>query len=187
MQNRQLYVLQILKVSEGDENFVSDLNGSGEKNASILDFDDNDENASGGGKRDSTSSPESGNSSNAVASAANRMTCNAFIKSIAEFPLPAPILSFGIVDAGVRKYKCSMNDAGLIDELDDYDDENNAVYCVIIHMFLVQPKSVQDAHVLYQPTLNASADVLSTISCNSESQTQLESELKIYCRFYFNL
>jgi hypothetical protein len=50
------------------------------------------------------------------------------------------------------------------------------MYCVIIHMFLVQPKSVQDAHVLYQPTLNESAEILSTISGDSEGAIPAESE-----------
>ena len=87
-----------------------------------------------------------------------------YVKSISEFPLSAPILSLDIVDAAVRKYKCSFNDAYLIDELDDYDEENHLLYCVVIHMFLVQPKSLQECHVLFQPTVTESAMVQSSIS-----------------------
>ncbi|GAB0093302.1 Enhancer of mRNA-decapping protein 4 homolog [Sergentomyia squamirostris] len=83
----------------------------------------------------------------------------AYIKSITAFPMSQPILSFGIVDAALRKYKCGVTDAYLIDEMDDYDEESNALYCVAIHMFLVQPKSVQECHVLYQPTLAIDTDI----------------------------
>ncbi|XP_059609368.1 enhancer of mRNA-decapping protein 4 homolog [Phlebotomus argentipes] len=87
----------------------------------------------------------------------------AYVKSITEFPLSSPILSFGIVDAALRKYKCGVTDAYLIDEMDDYDEENNSLYCVVIHMFLVQPKSVQECHVLYQPTLSMDTQLGSTL------------------------
>lgn len=94
----------------------------------------------------------------------------AFIKSIAQFPLSSPILSFGIVDAMVRKYKCACNDVYLLEELDDYDEETMNRYCVVIHMFLVQPKSVQECHVLYQPTVAISAEVGSSFSGLSEDE-----------------
>lgn len=92
----------------------------------------------------------------------------AFIKSITEFPVSSSILSFGIVDATVRKYKCAYNDVYLLEELDDYDDDSVCRYCVVIHLFLVQPKSVQECHVLYQPTLSINADVGSSVSALSE-------------------
>lgn len=88
----------------------------------------------------------------------------AYVKSISEFPLSSPILSFGIVDASVRKYKCAFNDNYLSDELDEYDEENHAFMCVVIHMFIVQPKSVQECHVLYQPTVPETIDIGSSIS-----------------------
>jgi enhancer of mRNA-decapping protein 4 len=176
MQNRQLYVLQIIKVS-GDDDSLEILNGSSsgsDKTANLIESGKEEDEGGSDKKRDSLSSATS---SGATGLVVKNTQGTALIKSIAEFPLSSSILSFGIVDAAVRKYKCTMNDACLIDELDDYDDENNVVYCVIIHMFLVQPKSVQDAHVLYQPTLNDSAEILSTISGDSESTNPLESEL----------
>lgn len=98
---------------------------------------------------------------------ANETKSLAYIKSISEFPMSSSILSFGIVDAAVRKYKCAYNDTFLIDELDDYDEENHLLYCVVIHMFLVQPKSVQECHILYQPSVSDSTDVnVSSSSCD---------------------
>lgn len=93
----------------------------------------------------------------------------AYIKSVSEFPLSSPILSFGIIDAAVRKYKCSFNDNYLIEELDDYDEENHLLFCVVLHMFIVQPKSVQECHVLYQPTLSEESEVQSDLSQDSDT------------------
>lgn len=92
----------------------------------------------------------------------------AFIKSITEFPVSSSILSFGIVDATVRKYKCAYDDVYLLEELEDYDEDSVNRFCVVIHLFLVQPKSVQECHVLYQPTLSINADVGSSVSALSE-------------------
>lgn len=100
----------------------------------------------------------------------------AFIKSITEFPLSSSILSFGIVDATIRKYKCAYNDVYLLEELDDYDEDSVNRYCVVIHLFLVQPKSVQECHVLYQPTLSINADVGSSVSALSEGASNDRDE-----------
>ncbi|XP_037912102.1 enhancer of mRNA-decapping protein 4 homolog isoform X3 [Hermetia illucens] len=86
-----------------------------------------------------------------------------FMKSISEFPLSSPMLSFSIVDASVRKYKCQETESLLAEDLDDYDEEN-ATYCVVVHMFVVQPKSVQDCHIIYQPTVSETAEVGSSLS-----------------------
>lgn len=102
----------------------------------------------------------------------------AFIKSITEFPVSSPILSFGIVDATVRKYKCAYNDVYLLEDLDDYDEDNLNRYCVVIHLFLVQPKSVQECQVLYQPSLSADVEVGSSVSALSEeANNDREEEL----------
>lgn len=112
---------------------------------------------------------KNGDSEGAVVSSTNGATKPmAFIKSITEFPVSSSILSFGIVDATVRKYKCAYNDVYLLEELDDYDDDSVCRYCVVIHLFLVQPKSVQECHVLYQPTLSINAEVGSSVSALSE-------------------
>lgn len=100
----------------------------------------------------------------------------AFIKSITEFPVSSPILSFGIVDATVRKYKCAYNDVYLLEELEDYDEDCMNRYCVVINLFLVQPKSVQECHVLYQPTLSIDADVGSSVSALSDGTNNDRTE-----------
>lgn len=101
----------------------------------------------------------------------------AFIKSIAEFPMSSPILSFSIVDAAVRKYKCAVSDSYL-DNLYDYDDDASAVYCVVVHMYLIQPKSMQECNVLYQPTVPYNAEIKSTISnVTSSNSPELKESL----------
>jgi len=150
MENRGLYILQIVKESdENDDKLMKILNISSSSNQNdsssssddsvddLLKIDDND---------------------NTVTS--RKTTSYAFIKSIAEFPLSSPILSFRIADASIRKYKCALSDTYLIDELDDYDEENNSLYCVAVHMYLVQPKSVQECHVLYQPSVSVSSGMV---------------------------
>lgn len=95
----------------------------------------------------------------------------AFIKSISEFPVSLPILSFSIVDASVRKYKCAYDDVYLLGDLEDYDDDAINRYCVVIHMFSVQPKSVQECHVLFQPSLSLDAEVGSTLSALADDKS----------------
>lgn len=109
-------------------------------------------------------------------SSSNGTKPSAFIKSITEFPVSSPILSFGIVDATVRKYKCAYNDVYLLEDLEDYDEDNLNRYCVVIHLFLVQPKSVQECHVLYQPTLSLNAEVGSSVSALSDDAGQDNEE-----------
>ncbi|EAT38138.1 AAEL009934-PA [Aedes aegypti] len=102
---------------------------------------------------------------------------NAFVSSVAEFPLPSPILSFGILNVAVRKFKTS--DAYLIEALDDYDeDENSSLYSVVsvvIRMFLVQPKSVQECMLFYQPSVALGTEVLSTLSSNSSEYRNISN------------
>lgn len=107
------------------------------------------------------------NSSNGGHGTAN--TSVAYIKSISEFPMGSSILSYHIVDAAVRRYKCAFNDSYLLEELDDYDEENHSLYCVVLNMYLVQPKSVQECHVLYQPTVDEDADVRSSLEMLNDS------------------
>ncbi|XP_012157924.1 enhancer of mRNA-decapping protein 4 homolog [Ceratitis capitata] len=90
-----------------------------------------------------------------------------YIKSISEFPLSSGILSFSIVDAAVRRYKCG-NDNYLCEEFDDYDEETNSTYCVVVRMFIVQSKSMQECRILYQPSVSENAEVRSTLSEESE-------------------
>ncbi|XP_037810826.1 enhancer of mRNA-decapping protein 4 homolog [Lucilia sericata] len=111
------------------------------------------------------------NSGSTVASSStSQMTTPAvvYIKSISEFPLSSGILSFSIVDAAVRRYKCS-NDNYMCEELDDYDEETSSIYCVVVHMYVVQAKSMQECHILYQPSVPENSDVKSTMSSSDTS------------------
>uniref|UniRef100_A0A1B0CH76 Uncharacterized protein n=1 Tax=Lutzomyia longipalpis TaxID=7200 RepID=A0A1B0CH76_LUTLO len=112
--NRGLYAMQIVKTIKEEDSGSEDGGDGG-----------------GATKKDKTTDSGGTTSINSIA----------YVKSITEFPMSSPILSFGIVDAALRKYKCGVTDAYMIEEMDDYDEENNALYCVVIHMFLVQPKS----------------------------------------------
>jgi len=76
----------------------------------------------------------------------------AAITSISEFLLPYPILSFGIVDAGKQFFKS----ANLQEVCDDNDEEN--VSGVLVKMYLVQPKSLQDCQVAFIPAEPGSFD-----------------------------
>lgn len=145
--SRCLYVLQIIQ-GNNDDPFGKDENG------------------------DSKKAVEASTDSNST-----KKETPAFIKSISEFPLSSPILSFGIIDATVRKYKCAYNDVYLLEQLDDYDEESLNRYCVVIHLYLVQPKSVQECHVLYQPSLSIEAEVSSSISNLSEEAVDRDTEL----------
>ncbi|XP_011207930.2 enhancer of mRNA-decapping protein 4 homolog isoform X1 [Bactrocera dorsalis] len=90
-----------------------------------------------------------------------------YIKSISEFPLSSGILSFSIVDAAVRRYKCG-NDNYMCEEFDDYDEETNSTYCVVVRMFIVQSKSMQECRILYQPSVTENTEVRSTLSDDSD-------------------
>ncbi|XP_054082484.1 enhancer of mRNA-decapping protein 4 homolog isoform X3 [Zeugodacus cucurbitae] len=90
-----------------------------------------------------------------------------YIKSISEFPLSSGILSFSIVDAAVRRYKCG-NDNYMCEEFDDYDEETNSTYCVVVRMFIVQSKSMQECRILYQPSVTENTEVRSTLSDESD-------------------
>lgn len=137
MTNRELYVLQIVK------DVTNELKNGEDKKLNI-----------------STTTPET---TDLTTTTQNSL---AYIKSVAGFPLSSSILSFAIVDAAVRRYKCGSSDFYLIEELNDFDEENNSLYCAAINMYLVQPKSVQECTLLYQPLFceTTNVDVRSTIS-----------------------
>ncbi|XP_074109863.1 enhancer of mRNA-decapping protein 4 homolog Ge-1 [Cotesia typhae] len=70
----------------------------------------------------------------------------ACISTISEFRLPYPILSFGIVDAGMRKVRPTGESLEDLCPLDEESDEQ-----LVIRMYLVQPKSLQECHIAFQP------------------------------------
>lgn len=77
----------------------------------------------------------------------------AAIVSISEFLLPYPILSFGIVDAGVTRFK-SEN----LDEVCNDENDEESVLGVLVRMYLVQPKSLQDCQVAFIPPTPGTAE-----------------------------
>lgn len=79
----------------------------------------------------------------------------ACVSTISEFLLPYPILSFGIVDAGQRKIRPtgeSLEDLCPSDE--EIEDQ------LIIRMYLVQPKSLQECHIAFKPAAQVSGNCL---------------------------
>lgn len=73
-------------------------------------------------------------------------------KSVGEFSLSSSILSLNIAGATKGKYNCGR----LEDDVDECEEEANPMFGVMIQMFLVQPKSVQECQVFFQ-TENATA------------------------------
>lgn len=96
----------------------------------------------------------------------------AYCKSISEFLLPYPVLSFCIVDVEEQQNKCEQNcddpfhrngssgDAG--DSPDDFDLHHNEAgssgscgeSCerrVCVRLYIVQPKGLQEGHLVYSP------------------------------------
>lgn len=154
MTTRELYVLQVRK----DASVVP-------SNGTAANVNGKSPEGGGDGKAvDHNSTSLSNISSGTSTSSSNS---KAYIASIAEFPLSSPILSFGILDVAVRQ--CKTSDAYLIEELEDYDEDNSSLYCVVIRMFLVQPKSVQECHLFYQPNVTFGTDVRSTLSSISST------------------
>lgn len=97
------------------------------------------------------------------------------VKTISCFNLSSPILSYGINCASIKKSKCAINDNFLIDELEDYEEEStSSVNCVQLDLYMVQPKSVQQCCIRYQPALNQAAEVLGSVTEN----------ISVYGEFY---
>ncbi|KAG5682853.1 hypothetical protein PVAND_012175 [Polypedilum vanderplanki] len=98
-----------------------------------------------------------------------------FVKSIAEFHLSSTILSYIISNASIRRYKCALSENYLIDELEDYDEENSSIFCVALKLFTIFPDSVQECQILYQTPLNQSAEVLKTEVTSTSSSSEPKS------------
>lgn len=142
--NRQMYVLQILKenalvVENGNEDHVN------------------------------------GNENGGIA--------RVFVNSIAEFDLASQVLSYGISNASIRRQKCALSDNFMIDELEDYDEENNSVYGVVLRLFMILPESMQECQILYKPAISDTTDVLNASNAvshqlNSSVSSSADSSLK---------
>ncbi|XP_017110298.1 enhancer of mRNA-decapping protein 4 homolog [Drosophila elegans] len=73
------------------------------------------------------------------------------IQNVAEFKLSSGILSFSIVNASMRRVKSSIESYYPIEEPDDFDDDTNSTSALVLHMFVVQAKSLQECQIIYQP------------------------------------
>lgn len=160
MRNRGLYVLQIVKVNDTEQ-----LNGNIK---SVLD----NSNAS---REEKADKKENGHDTQSENSDSIASSC-VYVNSVAEFPLSSPILGFEIANAAIRRYKCGSNDNYLMDELEDFDEENSSFYCIVIKMYIVQPKSLQECNVLYQPRVDETTDIKSTLS---ESTSKIAEDLNM--------
>ncbi|XP_064548602.1 enhancer of mRNA-decapping protein 4 homolog isoform X1 [Drosophila montana] len=91
------------------------------------------------------------------------------IQNIAEFKLSSGILSFSIVNASMRRMKCTNESYYPFEEPDDYDDDSSATTdALVVHMFVVQAKSLQECQIIYQPCV-AEKPVRSLNSSNKSS------------------
>lgn len=70
-----------------------------------------------------------------------------FVKTVTEFMLPCPVLSFAIVDAGLQNLKAGSSFG---DELCNGEDDENQPAVFMAQLYLVQPKSIQECHIVYQ-------------------------------------
>ncbi|XP_014275247.1 enhancer of mRNA-decapping protein 4 [Halyomorpha halys] len=70
-----------------------------------------------------------------------------FVRTVTEFMLPCPVLSFAIVDAGLQNLKPGSSFG---DELCNGEDEENQSAVFMARLYLVQPKSLQECHIVYQ-------------------------------------
>lgn len=103
-----------------------------------------------------------------------------YIKSISAFSLSSGILAFTIVDAALRRYK-NPNGNYICEEIDDYDeDTSNSIYCVILHMYVVQSKSLQECHILYQtktPNKGSKASIIETENNSTQVKNKIEQNI----------
>lgn len=84
--------------------------------------------------------------------ATTAVTSTVALTSIGEFPLSSPILSFSIASATKGKYSCGRLEDEEEDEdvFDVEDEEQRQEEGVMLQMFLVQPKSVQECQLFFQ-------------------------------------
>ncbi|KAH8259108.1 hypothetical protein KR038_003034 [Drosophila bunnanda] len=93
------------------------------------------------------------------------------IQNIAEFKLSSGILSFSIVNATVRQLKSSIESYYPFEESDDFDDDSNQTSALVLHMFVVQAKSLQECQIIYQPCVSV-AEKSERRSLNTSKRTQ---------------
>jgi len=91
------------------------------------------------------------------------------IQNVAEFKLSSGILSFSIVNASMRRVKSSIESYYPIEEPDDFDDDSNSTSALVLHMFVVQAKSLQECQIIYQPCVAEKQERRSLSSKRSET------------------
>lgn len=103
-----------------------------------------------------------------------------FVKSIAEFDLASSVLSYAVSNVSIRRYKCALSDNYLIDEFEDYDEENNSLYGVVLRLFMILPESLQECHILYQPAVKETAtDIIPSETKEAKALSTLAQQLNI--------
>lgn len=86
----------------------------------------------------------------------------ACVSTVSEFLLPYPILSFGIIEADQRKIRTtgeSLED--LCEEIEENDEH------LVVSMYLVQPKSLQECNIAFKPASQASNCRIHTLTHDS--------------------
>ncbi|XP_048508923.1 enhancer of mRNA-decapping protein 4 isoform X4 [Athalia rosae] len=79
----------------------------------------------------------------------------ACVNTISEFLLPYPILSFGIVDAGQRRVRPTGESLEDLCPLEDESEDQ-----LVVRMYLVQPKSLQECHIAFRPAMQVDGHCL---------------------------
>ncbi|KAH8335925.1 hypothetical protein KR074_007164 [Drosophila pseudoananassae] len=98
------------------------------------------------------------------------------IHNIAEFKLSSGILSFSIVNATMRKVKSSIESYYPFEEPEDFDEDNNSTYALVLHMFVVQAKSLQECQIIYQPCMAVAENAeRRSLSSSKRSETPDDS------------
>lgn len=73
----------------------------------------------------------------------------AYTTSISEFLLPAPFISFGILEASVKNFRCANSTEDLY-PCEENEFEEEQIVANVIKMFVVQPKRLQECQIVYQ-------------------------------------
>lgn len=84
----------------------------------------------------------------------------ACVNTVSEFLLPYPILSLAIVDAGQRRLRPTSESLEDLCPCGDGDDEDDNQDQLVIRMYLVQPKSLQECHIAFRLPLQLSGNCL---------------------------
>lgn len=91
-----------------------------------------------------------------------------YVTTLAQFLVPAPFLSYHILEAATRDIPFSYNNSNedLYDDRDDFDEESE-VTAVCLKMLVIQPKKFQECNITYQPESLMSNTLNSTPNDNS--------------------